>query len=1353
MSSIDLDSYIGTDEASKLLDLWSQSCKLNNHNEVVTHLATLKSLSQSIISSTIRNDTFHQFYTKLVDSSNIKLIYRCLNLHRNNITIPTLQLLTDLFNYNISIFINNFDLSINILPKLLSKNDSIRFHFIKFWINLNSKFGYFDRSQQFLNKVWINIFKNLNNDSIETIKLLVEFIDSKIIQEQNYKKSHKLKFLNEDCLFNLQTVLSKFDYSSLFKKITDYKTGILFIEPPNYTVNVNNQNFRINNKVLYNLLTFIKLNNVQKINLAMMILSKDANLINPYMNYLVIKGGYNDPNLSNWYFCHTLLYIRILNLNTFELPHILLKPLSKTVLVKGIQSASPLIVQLNLQIIALILKKLSNVHKSSWNKILKSLPEIPDILSIKTDNNVVSLLILKVLELYSKYQNSLNSQLNKFVDENLNFLLEDFNKLNLIKLNLFITIQLNLSYKFDLKKNNLVVKLINFNKLDDNPLFFYNLIKKLVDVPDINLLNPLYCILKLKHVPEALDNVMDQLILRLSNSVYKYYDMDFDVNVFTKIMFEQLAHAVAKDQGLLKFVKQLAQELVIIGEKEAELKKLLLHLNMDIEFSIPDCNIKIIKNDYEFLCCVHNISTAKDATEIFQRITNYIASNPNFVGQIGKVELFKYIMRCCNSSEKRSIFNNLLKSLEVNFHPDVKSYIHSMLKSNDEFIIFNWILDFQQLNDTSFSEPIQLQNYIYLLTKNEVPELSVSELFKFKSSSKYEIIKSKLNSQNISLYIKDIIASKKFELLEDIDLDNKLIEIIINSNLTNKELCEIGAIITSSNDLTPFYESFNADSSLEFTKLVKLYAKSVKYIQLSVDIPQLINMASNYTETFNSDFIKLMKHKNVRDEKWMSQSMIFITKQFAELEDLSHEFEEFLTEYVGLFPLSVPRSVLDAQLEVVLSSKYINTSFIHYISKVILAHTGINVNKALTIFVNNPMNSLNELPKNSNACYRIESALIINNLYNMGANHRILDSLIHWYNGLILFEDLIIKRILISIEEKTGKSWMTSTWNWEINEFDLSDFELVGEQKLFSKDLISLNKRFIKNSVESFQKLELPNSYKEIVEYINEKSYLFSYEFNDTIYDFEFLILLLINNNEFFNIDAESKVNMRNLIEYHIIELLVKNFDNPISKVIISHIIKNIDNDKGFKDINLFKIYLCNLFNTGVLCKVQLSVYSRFVNILSNPGHSLYELVYKYVLSHPKIGEHEIPLFSKIKSEGVRTIEWYLTDFNIESEDLPILNMNEFFEWILNLINLPNSAKLNKAILKIIFKVPEINNGSISLITRYGILSYLEQLNKTKPELNINLVEISEKLCISSTKRGLEWTNFDLFNANKRLKV
>ncbi|EGV60451.1 hypothetical protein CANTEDRAFT_136931 [Yamadazyma tenuis ATCC 10573] len=332
---------------------------------------------------------------------------------------------------------------------------------------------------------------------------------------------------------------------------------------------------------------------------------------------------------------------------------------------------------------------------------------------------------------------------------------------------------------------------------------------------------------------------------------------------------------------------------------------------------------------------------------------------------------------------------------------------------------------------------------------------------------------------------------------------------------------------------------------------------------------------------------------------------------------------------------------------------------------------------------------------------------------------------------------------------------MTDRWNWEINDFKESDFDLVGKQPLFSNDLISLNKNFISNCSKNYQPLDVPSQYKEIVDFVNKNYFKVNYEYSETVYDYEFLLLLTINNEEFFKSQDETlQVNMKNLIEYSILEILVKNFNSPLCKVIVGNIIKNIDNDKGFKDITLFKIYLSNLFNCSQLTGVQLTLYANLIPILSNPGHFLYELVFKYVTSHPRIGPKDMPLFFKIKSESLKTIEWYISGMTITTDDLQLLNTNQFFEWILTLLNTPGKVEsLHKTILKTIFMLPDINYGSLSLITRNGILSYLEQISSGHTNLKLNLQEIAQKLEISASKRTLEWSNYDLVNVSKRLKL
>ncbi|EGV60450.1 hypothetical protein PSN45_001792 [Yamadazyma tenuis] len=1346
-------------DLKKLLGQWYHACKTNSHSQVVTFLGYLRSITNKISSESIHNDQIKQFYLEFVDPTNIKMVYRCLNQKKNSITIPTLSILQDMVSYRlVNDLLNGFDISTNILPGLLLKEDSIRSNFIRFWLHLNTHMNYFDRMNYLGLKVWINIFKYMANDPPEIVALLVQFLEAKILNEPAFRRSTKLKLFNETCLFNLQANMDKFKLFPLFKKIVDPKTGILFLDAPNTTATVNNKTFRINNKVLYNLLTFVKLDSISKVNLVHLILSKDYKLIDPYMNRLLINGGYHDPNLTSWYLSHTLLYTKILQLPTYDLQNVLLKPLSKASLTKGIKSKSNLIIQLNLQIIYLMLKKLDHIEDQLViNSVFKNLPELSDLI-ISSNVQTVNLMVLKILEIYSKYQNSLNTSLNKYVSTILSEATENFTKLNLIKLNFIISIQLNLSNKFDLKQNSLILKLVKFSIIDKNASFFHDMINKLVEIPKVTLLNPMYSLLY-SQVPEELLPSLNESLTRLNNP-YSYYDLPIETNVFVKILVEQFSIYFKKNNNSgLEWFEKFLTNLCIIGEDFNQLKMLLDHFGIKCNPTLQNIeDPSIIKNDFELLSVIYNIklSTSENyIVDAFGRLQNYTVSNSEFVSNFSNLSFFKLL--AFEDDFKLQCFNQLIKPLEIDFNSEIKSYVFEKLKSTSSFSALSWILNEEQLNYQGFNEDIQLVNFELLISRNQKPNIEIEKLFRFNNDKKYDIIKFLLTPDNVSKHIGKIIVSGKLELLNEIELDCSSIQYLNQLDLSNIELCKIGAALLPTESLADFYKNINvSETGLSFYQFLQLVWKSLPFRSFDSDIVvSLLQKASNYSDTFCPAFVNVLNELKVHNKEWLSNSMIYITKQFAERDELSDEFYDFLEQYIKLLPVSVPVNVINSQLEVLLSSKYINSKFLSYMNSVILSEPRIDFDKMLTLFMNNPNNCLNEFSHPSKQFTRIESSLVVYNLFNLGASHSVLNNLIYWYNGSIAFEDLIIKKILVKMESVQQKSWMTDRWNWEINDFKESDFDLVGKQPLFSNDLISLNKNFISNCSKNYQPLDVPSQYKEIVDFVNKNYFKVNYEYSETVYDYEFLLLLTINNEEFFKSQDETlQVNMKNLIEYSILEILVKNFNSPLCKVIVGNIIKNIDNDKGFKDITLFKIYLSNLFNCSQLTGVQLTLYANLIPILSNPGHFLYELVFKYVTSHPRIGPKDMPLFFKIKSESLKTIEWYISGMTITTDDLQLLNTNQFFEWILTLLNTPGKVEsLHKTILKTIFMLPDINYGSLSLITRNGILSYLEQISSGHTNLKLNLQEIAQKLEISASKRTLEWSNYDLVNVSKRLKL
>lgn len=1349
---------IESGELQKLSDQWYNSCKLNKHSEVVTSLNTIRSITSLIAAEKLHNDQIKQFYLTFLNANNIKMVYRCLNQKRNNITLPMISVLHNLISYRlVNEFINSFDLTINILPNLVIKADSIRTEFIKFWLHLNGSMNYFDRMNHLTSKVWANIFKNMSEDPQELVDELVDFLESKILEEKSFKRLTKLKLFNETCLFNLQANIDKFKLLPLFKKIIDAKVGILFREPPNTQVTVNGKNFKINNKVLYNLLTFIKLDLAAKISLSHLILLHDYNLIDPYMNHLLTNGGYNDPNLTTWYLSHTLLYIKILQLPTYDIKHILLKPLSKSVLSKGVTSESPMIAQLSLQLIYLILKKLHYINdKPVINNILKNLPETNDLL-ITSRSESINLLVFKILRLFTKYQSSVNSSLNKYLIENTEEVLENFNLLTLIKLNYIVPTQLCLSNRFESKQNNIIISLVNNFSGDKNILFFYDLISMLVDIDDVTLLNPIYSLLVCE-LPLELKHTLNELLARLSNP-YKYVDMPFKINVFIKVFVEQISVYFKKNHNkYLSWFEDLVVSFAVLGEDQSELMKLVDHFNISCNPKFDHTNdYSIIKSDWELLNIIYKLryETKTDKfLALFNKIDSYITSNPGVISKFNKLEFFSLFI--LDDKFKRSCFNDLIKNLNIVFETPVRSLIFDQMKQNNEFVVFNWILNNDQLASKEFDIDVQLLNFELLILRGVTPDIDVELLFQLEDERKFNIIGFKLNDENIERYLGKVLELKRFDLLKGINLKENLIQILSNTDFANSELCEIGAVLKLSVALKDFYNRIDInDSKLSFKDHLTLIVKVMEFKQVdSSIITTLIKQAPKYEDTFCREFISVLLKLEQFPNDWVTSSMIFVTKQFTERQELSDDFFEFLDQYIKLFPLSVPTSVINTQLEAMLGSKFINSKFLSYMNSVILSNKNIDMDRLLTLFINNPANVFNLLPSPETAETRIISALVIFNLFNMGANPIILDDLIYWYNGTVLFEDLIIKKILVKLEEIKGAPFLNNNWNWEINEFRKEDFELIGKQSLFSKDLISLNKNFIRNCLRNRQVIVVPDDYIGIVNYINNNSYKVDYEFSKTAYDFEFLILLIINNEEFFKLDGEqSQINFRNLIDYNILEILVVNYHNSLCQIVIKNLVKNIDSDPAFKDKTLFKIFLCNLLSSDNLTSIQLVLYAKFIPILSNPGNYLYELVYKYVLSHPKIDVKELPLYSKVKHESLKSIEWFLTDLPITSSDLQILGTNQFFEWILNLVNLPKSNSLTRVILKIVFQIPELNYGSISLITRTGVLSFLDQINSLKPELNINLVEIAQKLEITGIKRTLEWTNNDLNNISKRLKL
>lgn len=630
----------------------------------------------------------------------------------------------------------------------------------------------------------------------------------------------------------------------------------------------------------------------------------------------------------------------------------------------------------------------------------------------------------------------------------------------------------------------------------------------------------------------------------------------------------------------------------------------------------------------------------------------------------------------------------------------------------------------------------------------------------------------------------------------------------------------------------------------EWNQFLSILATCYQVGIVTTDVSQLIStkifnfIRLNPKSAFISEFaevayeiIKSVNSCSSEIEEWLHKSILFITKKLALSTTISSNFQRFVTsmekiiKYLPSIGTSIwkvtPIAIVNTQLEAILNHKLWSKDVItiRYCNSIIT--TGlkniVQFEKLLQIFINNEAIVLNELPAGkSQQENRFQAALLILNLFQMDESKNstsiVMNKLLQLYLGSIRVEDLILKSILKKVEAKLSYSWISQVYNWDFSE-ELSndEKEVVGaEERLILQDnkgfIVSLAKNFIKNSNENYQRqfeqqLFVPHS-NSLAEFANSNFLNVDQSYSKSIYDPEFLMMLIINNEEIVKFEKDkpsATIDVKKLVDSNLLQFIVNGLSIPqvfdILKVILQGIFKTCsDPDYTFKDKNIFKVFVSNILNT--LRDTNLSkippliwyLHSAIVPILSNPGHFLYERTFRYVLSHPKLKGTVIPMYSSItmslsadaELEGedsyLKQISWLLTQFwngITNTSDLQVLKFSGAIEWCLNLMNSPYiNMRVRTLIFKVLYKIQTINEGSDLLVTRFGILTSLEQqlCNVEKigstlttraveiqglvaEQLTINIEELVLRLGITvgRNKRIREWTGNDMGEYIKRI--
>lgn len=650
----DLVDFIKSSNLSKILSTWSYFNSVNEHggfNKITNSLAKftqklLADYKKEELSLLVDAKPLVIEWYKDILHNHMKIIYRCLSNNRNPTTLPVLRILSSILEFHpsslVNEFMNAFDFDIPVLPKLLvpGRDHNIRTQFIKFWITLNTLAAYHVRKDILINnyKVANNLNKHLAEDSSELLTQWINFLSNMVLAEPNFKKATKCKIINENAMFKIQSLIDLHSDDAQFRTTldnfvttltTDFKLGVCFANrslgkedvSSGVPVTANGKTFRIHNKLLFTFLKSLKPSESNaQLNVVIETLKVNLELIIPYLHWILQSGGgYHEPNLSNWWIGHTLLYSQILTLpipefhedelissNKLVLDMISLPPLSKVALTHCLDEKQPsLIRQLTVQLIILTLKRLTEFLPLTENKqeltnlVFQRLPDLAIIVQmwqLVDDNEVFKLSCTTAASLYELAIPTNNNSLIKLSNNEIQRIvsLSQLTGWDLANLDNCLAIQFSQADQSQLKwyssapqSHSLFTNLMKLAATAASKEKFLSLVSTLVEYKSDVLFNQdtlcsvLTALFKSfdkfdTGIPDEITKLLDELIGRSMKTPYKYTDLSHykynDVSVFVVVLMEQTKFV---NTDISEWLGKFLRSLIIVGESEQGITKLV----------------------------------------------------------------------------------------------------------------------------------------------------------------------------------------------------------------------------------------------------------------------------------------------------------------------------------------------------------------------------------------------------------------------------------------------------------------------------------------------------------------------------------------------------------------------------------------------------------------------------------------------------------------------------------------------------------------------------------------------------------------------------------------------------------
>ncbi|KAL6934773.1 hypothetical protein ACO0OL_003318 [Hanseniaspora opuntiae] len=890
--------------------------------------------------------------------------------------------------------------------------------------------------------------------------------------------------------------------------------------------------------------------------------------------------------------------------------------------------------------------------------------------------------------------------------------------------------------------------------------------------------------------------------------------------------------------------------LLPIEEFKSEQETILEKLNMFLSSNDVGLNSKLINSSlFDPVFCGSDKNLISNVVRIFKKneITLNIASKENVYDNL--VNIMKQgdhgvTLTILNSFDKSTTikFINENKDVEVDTKVNVLllfKMIHYDLISHAEYedYLFNLLVD--------CGEYISKKVWESLFESKDFGAMVVNKSILISSKDFLNALTKKFYSQAVQ-YFKNIYSKNQGNTTPELIYYGSLLKLeteeIINGlkadamNLV-KNVAENEKYLPDILGFIATFSNCNEDQERSVLKNVVDY---------------LINSSKQKFSSFAIKFITQLLSSNKIDvdsvKIWCYKCFLYINKKSAIIEASEYSSDEFMNIFSELGKLIkvfnpwqyIPKIILNTGVEIILSQKWcFRKEVIEYIIN--LCNQSYDEMFETKKYIQLAFNSESSPFKDSKSSLEDVNlvAILINTLFykNVKVNSDINISLLlaENYDGTTSLKDRIFYNIMQTIESNTSVSWTQRIGSWDFIESSngqdavaIDDYEdLVSNDK---EKLIMKEKELLSISINKSMVLKTINNYRfvdssEIITkscYLNEwddllrKEVILSANENNLIYDTRFIMLLILQNNELVNtveIDENeqteiTRFNFKSLIRSGLFSLIIvslsfKNDENSlIAFEIIKHMVntlpKNDEENQKVKVDLMVSIFLKKiLFSFNENKKMTPGefappifwfILSQISFIILDPKHFLYEQIYKWVLSKPKLVKYEIPIMNifvnfQVKNQDfenlTKCLNWLLKNVvnGIKSvDDINYLRLVKMFEFILNFDNNCYANRLTKVYLSRFVERVQRVVIDYSIITRYGVLSSLESkkyANDMKMAMkknlknnvdeykqflmllqeNLNIQEIVSRFNVTliSNKRLIDWTENDGLNISKRV--